>query len=181
MNGTKIGFIGGGNMANAIIGGLIAAGFNVNDIVVSEPFEVARANLTKQYGVKTIVDNSKTISNSDSVLILAVKPQVMKQVATGIVDMVKEYRPLIISIAAGITCTDLSKWLTNASINPSPSIIRAMPNTPALVSEGATGMFAYNCKDDQKIIAFSILKSVSKTLYWVENESLIDAVTALSG
>ena len=167
-------------MANAIIGGLIAAGKPAIDIRVSDPYEPSRASLESKYGVSTTNDNKTTVSEPNSVLILAVKPQVMKDVATGIAEMVSNFKPLIITIAAGITIPDLSRWLTSNGIKP--AIVRCMPNTPALVSEGASGVYASEgVSKEQKQIAESILNSISKKLYWVDKESLIDVVTGVSG
>jgi pyrroline-5-carboxylate reductase len=105
----------------------------------------------------------------------------MKQVAEGIADMVHKYKPLIISIAAGITIKDLARWLTKDASNP-PAVVRCMPNTPALVSEGATGLYAPpNVTDKQKDIAHSVLSSISKSSYFVDKESLIDVITGISG
>ncbi|KAJ3348424.1 hypothetical protein HDU91_006562 [Kappamyces sp. JEL0680] len=181
-NAVKVSFIGGGNMANAIIGGLIAAGYSSSGMVVSDPYEPTRLGLEKNYGVKTTVDNNETITSEGTVLILAVKPQVMKTVAQGIAAAVQKYSPLVITIAAGITVSDLTKWLTTGSSAKAASIVRCMPNTPALVGEGATGVYATdNVTPAQRTTAFSVLQSISKSIYWVDKESLIDVVTGVSG
>lgn len=137
-------------MANAIIGGLKAAGVSMTEIVktclvvvsysiqvVSDPYEPTRRNLENTYGVKTTEDNNQCVAREQTILILAVKPQVMKTVAEGIAANVQKWKPLVISIAAGITTPDLVKWfLLNAPGGTAkPSIVRCMPNTPALVSE----------------------------------------------
>lgn len=125
-------------MANAMIGGLLAAGFQASNIIVSDPYEPTRQSLEKNFGVKTTNDNNSTITSKGYVVMLAVKPQVMKAVAEGLTEVVGKYEPLIITIAAGITLPDLSRWLSAGS-NKTPALVRCMPNTPALVSEGATG------------------------------------------
>ncbi|KAI8900058.1 pyrroline-5-carboxylate reductase [Globomyces pollinis-pini] len=183
MINQKLAFIGGGNMANAIIGGLLTAGFVASNIIVSDPYPPSRDNLEKNFNVKTTDDNNITVTAPNTVLILAVKPQVMKSVAEGIAKMVQTHKPLIITIAAGITLPDLSRWLLKDSIdNHPPSLIRCMPNTPALVGQGATGLYAEaGVTESQKNIAFTILKSVSKSTYWVDKESLLDVVTGVSG
>ena len=183
---TRIGFIGGGNMANAIIGGLIVAGYKASDMIVSDPWEPSRQKLEKDYQVTTTTDNNETIRFNDKpcdVIILAVKPQVMKQVAQGIAHTCQQFKPLIITIAAGITIPDLSRWLLfGASDNTPPAIVRVMPNTPALTQQGATGMFAGSSVTAlQKQLAFDILSSISKKSYWVEREALLDVVTGVSG
>ncbi|KAJ3307165.1 hypothetical protein HDV03_002676 [Kappamyces sp. JEL0829] len=171
-NAVKVSFIGGGNMANAIIGGLIAAGYSSSGMVVSDPYEPTRLGLEKNYGVKTTVDNNETITSEGTVLILAVKPQVMKTVAQGIAAAVQKYSPLVITIAAGITVSDLTKWLTTGSSAKAASI----------VGEGATGVYATdNVTPAQRTTAFSVLQSISKSIYWVDKESLIDVVTGVSG
>jgi pyrroline-5-carboxylate reductase len=181
MNTQKISFIGGGNMANAIIGGLLSAGFSAQNIMVSDPYEPTRQTLEKVFQVKTTTDNNETIYANGQVLILAVKPQVMKQVAEGIAQKVQQFQPLIITIAAGITLPDLSRWLQAGSNPKEPVLVRCMPNTPALVGEGATGVFAPRISNEQRELASSILTSISKSLYWVEKESLLDVVTGVSG
>jgi pyrroline-5-carboxylate reductase len=181
MNSQKISFIGGGNMANAIIGGLLTAGYIASNVIVSDPYEPTRQHLEKTFQVKTTTNNDDTIYAKNQVLILAVKPQVMKQVAEGIALKVQEFQPLIITIAAGITITDLSRWL-KAGPNPKePVLVRCMPNTPALVGEGATGVFAPSISQEQRQLASSVLQSISKSLFWVEKESLLDVVTGVSG
>jgi pyrroline-5-carboxylate reductase len=183
MSTQKIGFIGGGNMANAIIGGLLAAGYLASNMIVSDPYEPTRAHLEKTFGVKTTMNNNDIVSEPGCVLILAVKPQVIKQVAEGIAAAAQKYQPLIITIAAGITIPDLSKWLKTGSCSAQePAIVRCMPNTPALVGEGATGVFApTNVNASQRELASSVLSSISKALYWVDKESLLDVVTGVSG
>ncbi|KAJ3258501.1 hypothetical protein HK103_003623 [Boothiomyces macroporosus] len=177
----RISFIGGGNMANAIIGGLLAAGYKASNIIVSDPYEPSRQSLEKNFGVSTTTDNNATLTHPNTILILAVKPQVMKQVAEGISKNVLQFKPLIISIAAGITIPDLSRWLKMGSTEE-PCIIRCMPNTPALVSQGATGVYApSNISETQKDLALNVLKSISKATYWVDKESLLDVVTGISG
>ncbi|KAJ1340185.1 pyrroline-5-carboxylate reductase [Batrachochytrium salamandrivorans] len=187
--GLRIGFIGGGNMAGAIIGGLLQAGYHASNIVVSEPWEEARKRLTQQFKVHVTTDNTAAVSFPQGqgqpvdVLILAVKPQVMKDVAEGIAQSVNTHHPLIISIAAGITLPDLARWLQGSSPSSKPAaIVRCMPNTPALVVEGATGVYAApSVLPEQKEMAFAVLKSVSKRNYWVDSEALLDVVTGGAG
>ncbi|KAJ3269937.1 hypothetical protein HDV01_000783 [Terramyces sp. JEL0728] len=177
----RISFIGGGNMANAIIGGLLSAGYKASNIIVSDPYEPSRQSLEKNFGVATTTDNNATIAHPNTILILAVKPQVMKQVAEGISKNALEFKPLIISIAAGITVPDLSRWIKMGSAQE-PSIIRCMPNTPALISQGATGIYAPpTITESQKESALNVLKSISKATYWVDKEPLLDVVTGISG
>ena len=175
MNDYSIGFIGGGNMAASIIGGLINDGFPASNICVAEPNDSARSQLAASFGVHTELDNTK-VANDVDVLVLAVKPQVMKKVTQQIANDVQTRQPLVISIAAGLRSNDLSDWLGG-----DVAMVRSMPNTPALVQSGATGLFANaHVSSAQREQAESILRAVGITV-WLEDEQLIDAVTALSG
>lgn len=175
MNNYSIGFIGGGNMAASIIGGLINDGFPATKISVAEPNDAARGQLAANFGIRTEAENSLIASEVD-VLVLAVKPQVMNDVTQQLADAVQDKQPLIISIAAGIRSNDLSNWLGG-----DVAVVRSMPNTPALVQSGAAGLFANaQVTDEQREQAESILRAVGITV-WLDDEQQIDAVTALSG
>lgn len=168
-------------MASAIIGGLIAGGYPSSNIYVSEPWDEARSKVESSYKVKTTTDNATAISfdgQPADLVILAVKPQIIKKVAEGIADVVQKSKPVVVSIAAGITLPDLSRWLGGGNV----PLVRVMPNTPALVSEGATGLYAAtNVLHEQKELVFNVLGAVSKTTYWVDREDLLDVVTGVSG
>ncbi len=175
MKHTSIGLIGGGNMAHSLMGGLIANNTDPQHIYVSDANSEKLHNLQQEFNIHTSNDN-QFIVNSVQVLVLAVKPQQLKQVATEIAPSVQQQQPLIISIAAGIRMNELQNWLGN-----NIAIVRCMPNVPALVGCGATGLFANkNVSEDQRDQAEAILRSVGTTL-WLENEKLLDVVTALSG
>lgn len=168
----KIGFIGGGNMAQSLIGGLIASDVPAVAIHVSEPDETRRQQLQIDFGIHTSANNLTTTEQCD-VIVFAVKPQLMKEVVSNIKSTTDK---LFISIAAGIETSAIENWLGQPA-----AIVRTMPNTPALVKSGATGLFANpNVSATQKESAESILRAVGLTL-WVEREELLDAVTALSG
>lgn len=170
----KIGFIGAGNMATALVGGLLARGWSPADIGLSDAYP-AQLQPHADRGCFTTTDNRALLERSD-VLVLAVKPQVMSAVLKPLADLAGARRPLVISIAAGIPVASLSHWLGG----PLP-IVRAMPNTPALVQAGATGLFASaEVSRAQREEALAILGAVGLTL-WVQDEALIDAVTAVSG
>ena len=172
---TRIAFIGGGNMASAILGGLIENGFNSQDILVSDPSSEKRDELAQQFSVQTFADNEAAIDQAD-VVILAVKPQVMQAVISPLSETLKAKQPLIISVAAGISLESLGKW-TDESL----AIVRCMPNTPALVQQGASGLLANDhVSSAQKQLTDDILKAVGLSV-WVNNEKELDAVTALSG
>lgn len=175
MSKTHIAFIGGGNMAASIIGGLIADGYPADHIHVSEPDAGKRSALAARFGVQ-IDDDNLIVASKVQVLVLATKPQVLHEVALTLTDTVQTHKPLVISIAAGIRSTDLDRWLGSST-----AIVRCMPNTPALVQSGATGLYANERVDaNQHELAESIMRAVGMTI-WLENEELLDAVTALSG
>ncbi|MFY0678154.1 MAG: pyrroline-5-carboxylate reductase [Neptuniibacter sp.] len=167
-------FIGAGNMARAIIGGLITNGYPAENIWASEP-DTSKLLDLKDQGLKTTGNNNEAVAAAD-IVILAIKPQVLKTVAEEIADAVQMKQPLILSVAAGIMTTSMDQWLGGNT-----SIVRCMPNTPALVQTGANGLYA-NSKvtGAQKNQAETILQATGITL-WVEEESQLDAVTAVSG
>ena len=178
---SKIAFIGGGNMAAAIIGGLTAKGISKQNIIVSEPWEVNRAKMG-ELGVRTTESNTEAATNAD-ILILAVKPQVAKGVCQELASVWASTgrAALVVSIAAGITLESLRQWLTTSG-GSAPHVVRVMPNTPALVGEGASGLFAADdVTADEKELTTALLSSVSKAAEWVDKEELLDVVTGLSG
>lgn len=175
MKDIPIGFIGGGNMARSLIGGLLASGGDPDRIWVAEPDAGHRELLRGRFGVHTGADNREIAARSE-VIVLAVKPQVLCSVAEALADIVQTRRPLMISIAAGVREPDIRRWLGGEA-----AIVRTMPNTPALVGSGATALFANTqVNDEQRQLAESIMRSVGLTV-WVEQERMLDAVTALSG
>ncbi|KAL2856755.1 pyrroline-5-carboxylate reductase dimerization-domain-containing protein [Aspergillus pseudodeflectus] len=178
---SKLAFIGGGNMASAIIGGLLNQGIPAQNITVSEPWEVNR-NKIADLGVRTTTDNVIAGGDAD-VVIIAVKPQVTKAVCEELADAWEKRSalPVVVSIAAGITLGSLSGWLQGKD-GRNVHLVRVMPNTPALVGEGASGLFASeDVTEDEKELVAALLGSVSKATEWVEREALIDVVTGLSG
>ncbi|KAI1765048.1 pyrroline-5-carboxylate reductase [Hypoxylon sp. FL1150] len=178
---SKLCFIGGGNMAGAIIGGLVAKGIDKQNVWVSEPWDVNRDKMAAT-GVRTTASNVEASQDAD-LLVLAVKPQVTKGVCQELAAAWAERAslPLIISIAAGITLKSLKEWFKLPD-GRDPPIIRVMPNTPALLGEGASGLFASDdVSQDEKYLAAALLESVSKVTEWLDREELIDVVTGLSG
>lgn len=175
MSQTRIAFIGAGNMASALIGGLIADGTAKDLIIASDPNTDQRSHLHDSYGICTVDNNAEAISDAD-VVVLAVKPQLLQQVCNELSSHLKDKHCLIVSIAAGIRCSTMSKWL-----NSDLPIVRCMPNTPAMLQVGATGLYATdNVSNEQLDQAERILRAVGITL-WVNEESDIDSVTAVSG
>lgn len=175
MQNSKISFIGGGNMASSIISGLLQAEVPASNIRVADS---NHEPLAAQYNVACYTDNLSVLEQAD-VVILAVKPQVLPEVARAIAPAVGgEDSPLFISIVAGIQIKDLARWL---GADKPLAIIRVMPNTPALVKSGASALFAGQYASyDQRDLAESILRAVGLTL-WLEYEDDLDIVTALSG
>lgn len=175
MKTANIGFIGGGNMARSLIGGLVADGKDPATIRVSEPNPQQRYHLAESFGVHTLEDNEALVQASD-VVVLAVKPQVLAEVCQAIAPAVRERKPLVVSIAAGIRLVDMERWLGGK-----PAIVRTMPNTPAMVQCGATALIANDrVTQAQRELAEGILRAVGIAL-WLEREEQMDAVTALSG
>lgn len=174
LNHSKIAFIGAGNMANALIRGLIAKGVRGQNITACDIDTEKLSALQSECGIQ--VDDMSAIARSADVILLAVKPQVMETVCKTLSSDLKEEGQVIISIAAGIPIASFEKWLGSDK-----AIVRCMPNTPALVSEGATGLFANdNTAGSQRALAESILSAVG-ICRWLASEGDIDAVTALSG
>jgi len=172
---VKITFIGGGNMARALVGGLVSGpyGDSQDHIHVVDIRSDCLVQLKEQFGVTTSTQIDAQIAESDVVL-LCVKPQQIHEVAQKLVPHLS--RQLVISIAAGIRTVDLSRWLNNYT-----AIVRTMPNMPALINLGITGMYATpDVSAEQRAIANDILCAVGKTV-WLENEALLDPLTAISG
>jgi pyrroline-5-carboxylate reductase len=170
----KISFIGGGNMATALIAGLAGKVAQAADIHVVDPNADALERLRTQYGVTTSPDIGAAVAASD-VIVLAVKPQQMRDVTVHLQSQLAN-KPLLLSIAAGIRGADLSRWLGGYG-----AIVRTMPNTPALIGQGITGMVAMaGVSAAQQDAADRIMRAVGQTV-WLDEESLIDPVTAVSG
>jgi pyrroline-5-carboxylate reductase len=166
-------FIGGGNMAQALIGGLAGKLTDGANIHVIDVVPETLTQLTERFGVTTATGPSDVVAMSD-VIVLAVKPQQLRDVASSLRPYLKSQ--LVLSIAAGIRAADLSRWLGGYQ-----AIVRTMPNTPALVGKGVTGAVAMaGVSDTQRQIADAMLRAVGETV-WIADEAQIDAVTAISG
>jgi pyrroline-5-carboxylate reductase len=170
----RILFIGGGNMAAALIGGLVARGSAATDIEVVDPSQVQRDTLARRFGVNCHAAADAELVARCGLIVLAVKPQQMRLAATSLAPAIKDQ--LVISVAAGIRSADLSRWLGGHQ-----RIVRAMPNTPALIGLGTTGLAApESLASGDRSLAERVLGAVGSTV-WVEDESQLDAVTAISG
>lgn len=178
LDNKKIIFIGGGNMAQALISGLLGRGAAAEAITVSDPSADIRAQLSDKgiTGVDPVgqADEARAAVADADVVLLAVKPQVMKQVVAGFADVLKSQ--LVISVAAGLSTDNLSEMLQGYR-----TIVRAMPNTPAMIQMGATGLYAGAAiSDDQRQLAYEVM-AASGLVMWVEDEEQMHAVTAVSG
>ncbi len=175
MKTKKIGFIGAGNMATSLIQGLIASGHTPENIWISDINSDSLQILSKNLNVN-IADNNIALVNGVDVVVLAVKPQILRTVAEEIATIIGRLQPLVVSIAAGISQSSLTQWL-----GEEVAIVRCMPNTPALVLTGATALHANsNVNDEQRDSAENILRAVGISL-WLDNEAELDTVTAVSG
>ncbi|MGH8501490.1 MAG: pyrroline-5-carboxylate reductase [Gammaproteobacteria bacterium] len=176
MTSPTIGFIGGGNMARALIGGLVADGWPQDRLWVADPDASQRQLLSREFGALHITGENALVVDHGDVLLFAVKPQMLNPVARALAVQVQTRKPLIVSIAAGVRAAALERWLGGGL-----AIVRCMPNTPALVKSAATGLYA-NAQADaaQRALAQRVLQAVGVAV-WVEDELLLDVVTALSG
>lgn len=176
MSDYKVGFIGGGNMARALLGGLISSGYLPANLMVAEPDATRRDALLAEFAGVQVNDNNDDVARQVDCLILAVKPQLMRDVCTGLAVAVQAARPLIMSVAAGTHSRDIDEWLGG-----NLAIVRVMPNQPALLSQGASGLFANDATSvEQRDRASDIMSAVGSVIH-VPDEGGIDAVTAISG
>jgi pyrroline-5-carboxylate reductase len=173
--GTRTAFVGGGNMARSLIGGLVRAGASGADIAVAEPNAGLRDALARDFGVAVHANAADAARDADAI-VLAVKPQVMQTVCASLRDIAQARKPVIVSIAAGIRIAQIETWLGGDL-----AVVRSMPNTPALIGAGAAGLVA-NARTDarQRELAQRILDAAGLAV-WIEDEALMDTVTALSG
>jgi len=175
MKQTSIGFIGGGNMAGSLIGGLIHDGCSADMLWVTDPDDDHLQQFSERFGIHTSNDNLELIGACE-VVVLAIKPQILATVGAEISELLQRRQPLVLSIAAGVRSTDIERWLGG-----NISLVRVMPNTPALVQSGAAALFANTAVSQaERDLAESIMRAVGLTL-WVDDEAAMDAVTALSG
>lgn len=170
-----VAFIGGGNMARSIIGGLVASGHPAGSVRVAEPNAAIRQALVDDFGVQAHADAAEAVPGADAWM-LAVKPQVMRQVCTALADVAQSESPVLVSVAAGITTTQIDRWLGGGR-----AVVRTMPNTPALVGAGASGLYANEATSTtQRALAETLMSAVGRAV-WIDEESRMDAVTGISG
>ena len=163
-------------MARAIAGGLVRSGFGAENILMSTPRAEQRALLQREFPGAVITGDNCAVASGSGNLLLAVKPQILRSVCSELKAAVQKQKPLVISIAAGPTVTDIDDWLGG-----NLEIVRVMPNQPALVDQGISALYANDRTDDfGRILAEKVMSAVGKVV-WVDDESLMDTVTAVSG
>lgn len=173
---TRLAFVGGGNMGRALVGALLRGGYPAADLRISDAHEATRTALQRDFpGVHVSADNLAAIAGA-RVVVLAVKPQEMAAVVGALRPTLQQNRPVVLSIAAGLTAADLGRWCGTGV-----PVVRAMPNRPALVGAGATGLYAAPEVDATARALATQLMSAAGSVTWVDDESLMDAVTAVSG
>ena len=172
---TTIAFIGGGNMARSLVGGLVARGTPPATIRIAEPMAPLRDALQADFGVIATADGSEAVIGATT-WVLAVKPQVLRNVCEALAAQAQGTRPLVVSIAAGITGAQIERWLGGDI-----AVVRCMPNTPALLGAGVTGLHANAQVDAVGLSIAETLLSAAGATVWIEDEAQMDAVTAVSG
>jgi pyrroline-5-carboxylate reductase len=176
MERNTIGFVGGGNMARAIAGGLVRSGFGAANILIAEPRAEQRSLLQDQFPGSLVTADNDEVAERAGGLLLAVKPQILGTVCRGLASVVQARKPLIVSIAAGPTVSDI-----DASLGGGLEVVRVMPNRPALIDQGRSAMYA-NARTDEsgRALAERIMSAVGQVV-WISDENLLNAVTAVSG
>ena len=176
MDYGKVAFVGGGNMARALAGGMLAAGYEARHILISEPIAAHRANLAAELPGTIIEAENETVVRDAECMVLAVKPQILCDVCKPLAATVQKTRPLVISIAAGVRSGDIDTWLGGDL-----AVVRAMPNQPALLRLGISGLFANAKTTEQQLRAATNIISTTGPVIPVSTEADIDTVTAVSG
>jgi pyrroline-5-carboxylate reductase len=172
---NTIAFIGGGTMARSLVTGLLAAGMDPGSIRVAEPIAALREQLQRDFGVEVFADPADAVRDA-AVWVLAVKPQGLRDICQSLAASAQRTRPLVISIAAGIATRQLDRWLGGGL-----AIIRAMPNAPALIGAGVSGMYANPQVEPADCLRAERLLSSAGAVVWLTDETRMDAVTAVSG
>ena len=176
MDRNKVGFIGGGNMARAIAGGLVRSGFGAENILIAEPLEKQRNALQEEFEGSTISASNAEVAEAAGNLLLAVKPQILGAVCGELKSIVQQHMPVVISIAAGARADDIDTWLGGGL-----EIVRVMPNQPALIDQGISALYANEQAEEfGRILAEKVMSAVGRVV-WLDDENLMDTVTAVSG
>lgn len=173
---NKVGLIGGGNMARAIGGGLLRGGMRATDLMIAEPLAEQRDRLREELYGAFVTEDNETVAKEAEILLFAVKPQILKPVCRELAEQVQARQPLVMSIAAGPCIADIESWLGG-----NLSVVRVMPNQPALIDQGISALFANdNAGAHEMALAEKIMSAVGHVV-WLDDESRMDAVTAISG
>jgi len=176
MINNKVGLFGGGNMARAIGGGLLRGGMHATNLMIAEPLEAQCERLRKELFGAMVTSDNRAVARAAEVLLFAVKPQILKPVCEALASDVQTSRPLIMSIAAGPRIDDIDSWLGGGL-----SVVRVMPNQPALIDQGISALFANDrVSESHRNLAERIMTAVGHAV-WIDAESKMDAVTAVSG
>jgi pyrroline-5-carboxylate reductase len=176
MDYGKIAYVGGGNMARALAGGMLAAGYETRHVVIAEPQEAQRARLAKELPGAAVVDDNASAVRDAECVVFAVKPQILCEVCKPLAGLVQRTRPLIISIAAGVRAVDIEAWLGG-----NLPVVRVMPNQPALLRLGVSGLYANEHTSEHQLRAATNIISTTGPVIRVDSEADIDTVTAVSG
>lgn len=176
MDYGKVAFVGGGNMARALAGGMLVAGYAPQHILISEPLAEHRDRLAKDFPGTVICENNADVVAEAECVVLAVKPQILPDVCKPLASLVHATRPLIISIAAGVRSNDIDTWLGGGL-----SVVRVMPNQPALLRLGISGLYANDRTTEKQRRAANNIISTTGPVVSVASEDDIDTVTAISG
>lgn len=176
MINNKVALIGGGNMGRAIAGGLLRGGMHATDLMIAEPLDAQREVLRREFYGTLVSDNNHAVARSAETLLFSVKPQILKPVCEDVAEIVQKTRPLIMSIAAGPTVGNIDRWLGGGL-----SVVRVMPNQPALIDQGISALFANDrVSGANRDLAEKIMSAVGQVV-WLDDETKMDAVTAISG
>ena len=175
MSEQHIAVLGGGHMGRALLSGLLRSGTRPERLSVGESSEEARHALTRELGVSATADNARAVDGA-AVVVLAVKPQQARGVVTGIAELLRKQRPVLLSVAAGVRIGTLESWC-----GPGVPVVRAMPNRPALLGAGATALYAPSAVGPELRAAAERIARAVGEVAWVSEEDLLEVVTALSG
>jgi pyrroline-5-carboxylate reductase len=176
MDYGRVAFIGGGNMARALAGGMLVAGYEPSHILISEPLAEHRETLAKEFPGTVIRENNADVVKNAECIVLAVKPQILSDVCKPLAAAVQANKPLIISVAAGVRSGDIDTWLGGGL-----SVVRVMPNQPALLRLGISGMYANDKTTERQRRTANNIVSTTGPVVTVSTEDDIDTVTAVSG
>lgn len=174
MNDNTVAFIGAGNMARCIIGGMVKTGYPAQNIIAANPSPAKLTALAAEFGIQTTQDNTDAVRKAD-VIVLAVKPQLMADVCQDLIQQAPEIvEKLFVTVAAGLPVSRYESWLGQIRL------VRTMPNTPSLVGLGVTGIFASRCSNYEKAFVDGMFSSVGRTV-WLDDEAQINAIIAVTG